>query len=110
MTIKELNTLCAEIKKTPNFPFPIEEWHIVTQQRFIDLDKWCTVVFLNRPQRDILRVVYCNMLKGGVLVQDTLTVAEYTISGGRELGRVENEIVKDTGISMVDLIYTIELL
>ena len=48
MTIKELNNLCEEIKKTPNFPFPIEEWHIVTQQRFIDLDKWCTVVFLNR--------------------------------------------------------------
>lgn len=110
MTIKELNNLCEEIKKTPNFPFQIEEWHIVTQQRFIDFDKWCTVVFLNRPQRDILRVVYCNMLKGGVLVQDTLTVAEYTISGGRELGGVENEIVKDTGISMVDLIYTIELL
>lgn len=110
MTIKELNTLCGEIKKTPNFPFPIEEWHIVTQQRFIDWDKWCTVVFLNRPQRDKLRVVYCNMLKGGVLVQDTLTVEEYTIKGGRELGEVENEIVKNTGISMVDLIYTIELL
>lgn len=110
MTIKELNTLCEEIKKTPNFPFPIEEWHFVTQQRFIDWDKWCTIVFLNRPQRDKLRVVYCDMLKGGVLVQDTLTVAEYTIKGGRELCEVENEIVKNTGISMVDLIYTIELL
>lgn len=106
MTIKELNTLCEEIKKTPNFPFPIEEWPIVTRKKH----EWCSVVFLNVPQKDTLRVVYCNMLNGGFLMQDTLTIEDYMVANNRELGMVEDEIVRNTGVSIYDLIDTIRLL
>lgn len=110
MTIKELNNLCEEIKKTPNFPFPIEEWPIVTQRKYVERNEWCSIVFLNVPQKDTLRVVYCNMLKGGVLMRDTLTVEDYMVANNRELGMVEDEIVKNTGVSIYDLIDAIRLL
>ncbi len=107
MTIKELNNLCEEIKKTPNFPFPIEEWPIVTRRKRAE---WYSVVFLNLPQKNTLRVVYCNMLKGGFLMQDTLTIEDYMVANNRELGMVENEIAKNTGVSIYYLIEAIQLL
>jgi hypothetical protein len=109
MTIKELNTLCGEIKKTPNFTLPIEEWPVLFHhKRTMDGD-FTSVAFFKRPRLGSIIVIYCIMLDGGTLMDETLVIAEYPIRNNQDWFDFVDEVTEKTGISR-DLIATISML
>lgn len=109
MTIKELNTLCEEIKKTPNFPFPIEEWPMLFKYKHTMDGDFTSVAFFKRPRFGSLVVIYCIMLEGGTLMDDTLVITEYPIRNNQDWFDFEDDVAGKTGISR-DLIATISRL